>query len=138
MEFLNVGIWELTVILLIAILFAGPERIADLSRKLGRFLAEIRGIHREFTGSIHAEIEGVKQETNAAIKGTTQEESEGRQQEEAETVPEKDSDKAQSHSVNSPQGKFSAGSSQTKGPRGSRQSAPEPSRDYELPGEENV
>lgn len=56
MDFLNVGPWELVVVLIIAILVAGPQRMVEIARSLGRLSRQLRDLSREFTTALQAEI----------------------------------------------------------------------------------
>ena len=42
MNFLNVGPWEVTVILIIAILVVGPKRMVEVGRSIGRAASQMR------------------------------------------------------------------------------------------------
>ena len=61
MNFLNVGPWELMVILAIAILVVGPRRVAELARTIGRFTAQMRRLSDEFMGAIDTELQDAEQ-----------------------------------------------------------------------------
>jgi len=66
-NFLNVGPWELTIILIIAILVVGPKRMAELARQIGRTVSHMREFSSEFLGTIQAELEMTEQETRQAL-----------------------------------------------------------------------
>lgn len=57
MEFFNVGPAELILVLVIAILVAGPERMVEIARKLGHFSRQMRELSREFTTALQAEVQ---------------------------------------------------------------------------------
>ncbi len=57
MGFMNVGIGELLVVLLIAILVAGPKRAVEIARTLGRLSRQLGDLSREFTSALQAEID---------------------------------------------------------------------------------
>ncbi|MEJ6739239.1 MAG: twin-arginine translocase TatA/TatE family subunit, partial [Actinomycetota bacterium] len=44
----NVGGSEIIVILLLALLLLGPEKLPDTARKVGKFLAEVRRVTSGF------------------------------------------------------------------------------------------
>ena len=67
MNFLNVGPWELTVILIVAILVVGPRRMVELARQIGHTASQMRKLSSEFLGTIQAEIEITEQETRQAV-----------------------------------------------------------------------
>ena len=66
MDFLNVGPWELVVVLIIAILVAGPKRMVEIARTLGQFSRQLRDLSREFTMALQAEVQATEEETSRA------------------------------------------------------------------------
>jgi sec-independent protein translocase protein TatA len=61
-DFLNVGPWELIVVLIIAILVAGPQRMLEIARTLGRVSRQLRDMSREFTTALQAEMQAAEKE----------------------------------------------------------------------------
>ena len=66
MDFLNVGPWELIVVLIIAILVAGPQRMVEIARTLGRVSRQLRNLSREFTTALQSEIQAADKEAGRA------------------------------------------------------------------------
>jgi len=66
-NFMNVGPWEFTVVLIIAILLIGPKRVAEIIRTIGRVTAQMRRMSGDFMRTIQTELHTVEQETNQAI-----------------------------------------------------------------------
>lgn len=66
MDFLNVGPWELVLVLIVAILVAGPKRMVEIARDLGRFSRQLRDMSREFTTALQAEIHAADEEVGQA------------------------------------------------------------------------
>jgi sec-independent protein translocase protein TatB len=66
-NFLNVGPWELAVILIIAILLVGPKRMAEMARTIGRVTSQMRTLSDEFIGVIQAELQETENETHQAL-----------------------------------------------------------------------
>jgi sec-independent protein translocase protein TatB len=66
-NFLNVGSWELILILIIAILVVGPERMVEMARSFGRISRQLRKMSHEFTSTIQAEISATERETRESI-----------------------------------------------------------------------
>ena len=60
MNFLNVGPWELTVVLMIAILMVGPKRMVDLARTIRRYATQLRKLSGEFTSVLQTEIQATE------------------------------------------------------------------------------
>lgn len=73
MNFLNVGPWELTVILIIAVLLVGPKRMVEIARTIGRVTSHMRQLSSEFLGAIQSEIQATEQETRQALDGIAEE-----------------------------------------------------------------
>ena len=65
MNFLNVGTWELMVILAIAILVVGPERMVEMARTFGRLSRQLRKMSSEFTSTIQSEMAATERETKS-------------------------------------------------------------------------
>jgi Sec-independent protein translocase protein TatA len=61
-DFLNVGPWELVLVLIIAILVAGPKRMVEIARTLGQYSRQLRDLSREFTTALQAEIQATEEE----------------------------------------------------------------------------
>jgi sec-independent protein translocase protein TatA len=97
-DFLNVGPWELIVVLIIAILVAGPQRMVEIARTMGRMSRQLRDLSREFTTALQTEIQAaekktgdsgpdlaeVRQNVEDALSGAPQPQPEPRPQPEAE------------------------------------------------------
>jgi Tat protein translocase TatB subunit len=49
----NVGGGEVLVILLVALVFLGPERLPDVARQLGKAMGEVRKLRDGFEREIH-------------------------------------------------------------------------------------
>lgn len=67
MDFLNVGPWELVLVLIITILVAGPKRMVEIASSLGRLSRQLRDMSREFTSALQAEIEASESEAGSAV-----------------------------------------------------------------------
>jgi len=52
----DIGIWEIALILLIALLVVGPERLPGLARKIGLWINRARRIFSEVKGDIEREL----------------------------------------------------------------------------------
>lgn len=57
MDILNIGGPELIVILLLALIILGPERIVPLARNAGRFVHEARAYVERFSKELNTELE---------------------------------------------------------------------------------
>ena len=58
-SFFGIGLPELVLILVIAGVVMGPERIAHIARWLGKTTAQLQSISRAFVQQIHNEIDGI-------------------------------------------------------------------------------
>jgi len=66
-DFLNVGPWELIVVLIIAILVVGPERMVEIARKLGQYSRQLRQLSNEFLATLQAEVDLTEQGVTKAV-----------------------------------------------------------------------
>jgi sec-independent protein translocase protein TatB len=64
-NFLNVGPWELTVILIIAILLVGPKRVVEIVQAIRRFAGQLGSMSSEFTSLIQAEVQASEREASS-------------------------------------------------------------------------
>lgn len=62
----GLGIWEIAVILVVGLLFLGPEKLPKVARKLGRGVREVRRAATEFQRSINTEIAEMEEQTKDA------------------------------------------------------------------------
>lgn len=67
MNFLNIGPWELMVILVIAILLVGPKRVVEIVQAIRRFAGQLRQMTGEFTSLIQTEAQAAEQEASEAL-----------------------------------------------------------------------
>ena len=61
--FSNVGITELVLILLLALLVVGPERLPELARKLGKTLRDFRTAYENLTKDLGPELMSIQETT---------------------------------------------------------------------------
>lgn len=69
MNFLNVGPWELVVILVIAILLVGPRRMVEIARSMGRVTSQMRSLSHDFLGAMQNELQTTEEQTLQAMNG---------------------------------------------------------------------
>jgi len=60
----GLGIPELIVIFVIALVVFGPKRLPDLGKSIGRAMAEFKKAQQEFQESVQAEMKEVEKTTN--------------------------------------------------------------------------
>jgi len=65
-NFLNVGPWELTVILIIAILLLGPKRVLEVVQSIRGLAGKLRDMSDEFSSLLQSEVTATEQEDNQA------------------------------------------------------------------------
>ena len=57
MEFLGMGWGEILLVLVIALIFLGPGKIANAGRTLGKFVANIKKASSEITTQLNKELQ---------------------------------------------------------------------------------
>ena len=60
----GLGIPELIVIFVIALVVFGPKKLPDLGKSIGRAMAEFKKAHQEFQESVQSEMREVQKTTN--------------------------------------------------------------------------
>ncbi len=61
--FSNVGITEIVVILLLALLVVGPERLPEMGRKLAEILRDVRKAYENLTKDLGPEMQSIQRTT---------------------------------------------------------------------------
>jgi sec-independent protein translocase protein TatB len=61
--FSNIGVTELIVILLLALLVVGPERLPEMGRKLAKTLRDVRKAYENLTKDLGPELMSIQQTT---------------------------------------------------------------------------
>jgi Tat protein translocase TatB subunit len=62
----NVGTGELLVILLVALLVLGPEKLPDTARKVGNVIGELRRMSQGFQSEVRKAMEDAKPDATVA------------------------------------------------------------------------
>ncbi|MBI2845541.1 MAG: twin-arginine translocase TatA/TatE family subunit [Chloroflexi bacterium] len=57
MDFLGVGLGEVLLVVVIALIVLGPERLVESASSLGRLAGELRRASQEFADQINQELE---------------------------------------------------------------------------------
>lgn len=57
MDIFGIGMNELVVILLLATIFLGPERLARVARDMGKFVRKLKSYYATFTDQLQSELE---------------------------------------------------------------------------------
>ncbi len=70
MDVFGIGAPELLVILVIALIVLGPERLPDMARTIGRTVYEFRKVTREATSVFQEVIDTAQYETKAVPSGS--------------------------------------------------------------------
>jgi Tat protein translocase TatB subunit len=60
MDFFGIGPWEVVLILIVALLVVGPEKIPGIARTLGRTVRAIRRASSELTTAVTRELEAAE------------------------------------------------------------------------------
>ena len=62
-SFFGIGLPELIIILIIASLIMGPQRIRQVARTLGRVTAQLQAVSRQFARQLNAELDSLDDES---------------------------------------------------------------------------
>ena len=69
----GIGLWEVIVVGVVALLAFGPEQLPELARKLGKLSGELRkntdGLRREFYNSVYTPAREVERTARRSIEG---------------------------------------------------------------------
>ena len=58
MDFFGLGFWEIVLILLVALIVLGPNKLPDIARTLGKTLRSLRKATSDFTTILTKEMNG--------------------------------------------------------------------------------
>jgi sec-independent protein translocase protein TatA len=65
MEIFGMGMWEILLIIVIAIIIWGPANIVGFSKGLGRLVRNLKKMTSDFTNQVSSEVEEKKMSTDA-------------------------------------------------------------------------
>jgi len=68
MGFFGIGTWEILLILVIALIIWGPNKLPEIARKLGQISRTVRKASHEFTAAVSREIESQESEKPAPTR----------------------------------------------------------------------
>jgi len=88
----GIGMTELIVILVIALLVIGPDRLPELARTLGKGLAEFKRTAEDFRNTIHEDLKAEDEKSKLLKKVDEQLKSKG-EQKAGEDTPSEETDK---------------------------------------------
>ncbi len=63
----GLGMWEILVILVVALIFIGPQKLPEIARSLGKGMREFRGAADQLRSSIEEPVEQVTRPLKDAI-----------------------------------------------------------------------
>lgn len=70
MDFMPFGIWEILLVLVVALLVVGPRRVPEIARTLGEAIRQIKRasaeLSRSITEEIDSEVKNVKRDVHEA------------------------------------------------------------------------
>lgn len=64
----SLGVWEIALILVAALLLFGPRKLPEIGRTLGKGLAEFKKASNELRRSIETEVEAEERSEKAAVE----------------------------------------------------------------------
>ena len=65
MGFFDIGLWEILLILVIALIIWGPGKLPEIARLLGRVLHNLRKASFDLTSQLTKEIEGTEKKSSS-------------------------------------------------------------------------
>jgi Tat protein translocase TatB subunit len=68
MELLGIGIPELILVLVLALIFVGPERLPEVAARLGGWVRELRRYASDVTAQFSGDLEEIRRELEATRK----------------------------------------------------------------------
>jgi len=68
---LNIGGWELMIILLVALVFLGPERLPGVARQIGQTVSGLRSLATGFQDEMAAAAKGAAGDDAMTLAGPT-------------------------------------------------------------------
>jgi sec-independent protein translocase protein TatA len=72
MDFFGIGFGEILLIIVIALIIFGPERISEIARTIGRMTRSLRKATSDFTASLTKEINTVEKDQSSQPKAASQ------------------------------------------------------------------
>lgn len=82
----GIGMPELIIIMVIALIVIGPQKLPDLARSLGKGLAEFKKATDDFKSTIEAETRSVEEKENLAKLAEAKKQAEAEKAKEAEEL----------------------------------------------------
>ncbi len=67
MDFFGIGLLELIIVLIIALIVVGPQRLPQMALKLGQIMRKLRMVTTEMARSITEEVNQEKAELDSTI-----------------------------------------------------------------------
>lgn len=75
MDFLGIGLGEILLVLVIALIFLGPEQLPQIAASVGRLLSEIRRASQEVTEEFTRELQAPRPAKSPKERGTPEDSS---------------------------------------------------------------
>ena len=77
MDFLGIGIGEVALILVVALVIWGPGKMAEIGRTLGRVVRSLRKMSSDFTAQVTKELEEEEEKPSPKLQEKTSNRSNG-------------------------------------------------------------
>ena len=68
MGFSGIGIWEILLILVVAVIVLGPSRLPEIARTLGKTIRAIRKASADLTTTVSRELEATENQSPSRTK----------------------------------------------------------------------
>ncbi len=69
----GIGLPELIIILIVALIVFGPKKLPDLAKSLGKGMAEFKKVTEEFKSTVESDFSSIENEIKDVKKGLTEE-----------------------------------------------------------------
>jgi sec-independent protein translocase protein TatA len=66
MNFLDMGFWEILLILIVALIIWGPGKIPEIARNLGKFMSAMKKMSFDLTTQVRREMELEEKKTGSS------------------------------------------------------------------------
>jgi Sec-independent protein translocase protein TatA len=74
MDFFGIGPWEIVLILVLALILLGPDKLTETAKTLGKIVRSIRRTSAEFTAAVTREMNKIEEDEPPKLPPKSEEE----------------------------------------------------------------